>query len=47
LSLEVQAELSNLGGGLVCQHLGVMPIEKESLLQEALKNEMILKHLKD
>jgi D-glycero-beta-D-manno-heptose-7-phosphate kinase len=45
LSLEVQAELSNLGGGLVCQHLGVMPIEKESLLQEALKNEMILKHL--
>jgi D-glycero-beta-D-manno-heptose-7-phosphate kinase len=47
LSLEVQAELSNLGGGLVCQHLGVMPIEKESLLQEALNNEMISKHLTD
>jgi D-glycero-beta-D-manno-heptose-7-phosphate kinase len=47
LSLEVQAELSNLGGGLVCQHLGVMPIEKESLLQEALNNEMISKHLMD
>lgn len=47
LSLEVQAELSNLGGGLVCQSLGVVPIEKESLLQEALKNEIILKHIGD
>lgn len=47
LPLEVQAELSNLGGGLVCQHLGVMPIEKESLLQEAERNEVILKHVTD
>ena len=28
------AELSNLGGGLVCQHVGVVPIDKEELLQE-------------
>ncbi len=45
LPMEVQAELSNLGGGLVCQHLGVMPIEKEILLEEALKNEIITKNL--
>ncbi len=29
------AGLSNLGGGLVCQHVGVVPISKEELLQEA------------
>ncbi len=46
LPLEVQAELSNLGGGLVCEHLGVMPIEKESLLQEAQENNIITKHLR-
>ncbi|MBS1487926.1 MAG: D-glycero-beta-D-manno-heptose-7-phosphate kinase [Bacteroidetes bacterium] len=31
------AELSNLAGGLVCQHVGVVPINKEELRQEALK----------
>ena len=30
------AALANLGGGLVCEQLGVMPIEKNKLLQEAL-----------
>ena len=30
------AFLSNLGGGLVCQHVGVIPIDKEELLKEAL-----------
>jgi D-glycero-beta-D-manno-heptose-7-phosphate kinase len=30
------ASLSNLGGGLVCQHVGVVPIDKEELLKEAL-----------
>ncbi len=30
------AFLSNLGGGLVCQHVGVVPIDKEELLKEAL-----------
>ena len=31
------AALSNLGGGLVCQHVGVVPVDKEELLQEALE----------
>ena len=30
------AFLSNLGGGLVCQYVGVVPIDKEELLKEAL-----------
>ena len=29
------AGLSNLGGGLVCQHVGVVPIDKQELLKEA------------
>ncbi len=28
------AEMSNLGGGLVCEYVGVMPIEKEKLKEE-------------
>ncbi len=31
------AELSNLAGGLVCEELGVIPINKEKLLKEAIK----------
>ena len=31
------AELSNLAGGLVCEHLGVVSIDKEQLLEEALE----------
>jgi D-glycero-beta-D-manno-heptose-7-phosphate kinase len=31
------AALSNLGGGLVCQYVGVVPIKKEELLEEARK----------
>ncbi|MBL3656886.1 bifunctional heptose 7-phosphate kinase/heptose 1-phosphate adenyltransferase [Fulvivirga sediminis] len=31
------AALSNLGGGLVCEHIGVVPINKDSLLKEASK----------
>jgi D-glycero-beta-D-manno-heptose-7-phosphate kinase len=30
------AGLSNLGGGLVCQHVGVVPINKEELFKEAI-----------
>jgi rfaE bifunctional protein kinase chain/domain len=30
------ASLSNLGGGLVCQHVGVVPINREELFKEAL-----------
>lgn len=32
------AALSNLAGGLVCEHLGVVPIKSDKLLAEALKN---------
>lgn len=35
LSPRLIAELSNLGGGLVCEHLGVVPIDKNSLYNEA------------
>ena len=33
------AKLGNLAGGLVCEKVGVVPIDKELLLQEALKNQ--------
>jgi rfaE bifunctional protein kinase chain/domain len=33
----VIAALSNLGGGLVCEHVGVVPINKNDLLKEANK----------
>jgi rfaE bifunctional protein kinase chain/domain len=36
LSPGFTAALSNLGGGLVCEHLGVVSIDKEELLQEAI-----------
>lgn len=32
------AKLSNLGGGLVCEHIGVVPIDKELLKAEAEKS---------
>jgi rfaE bifunctional protein kinase chain/domain len=35
LEPKLVAGLSNLGGGLVCQHVGVVPIDKEELLKEA------------
>ncbi len=37
LDAKLVASLSNLGGGLVCQHTGVVPINKEELLAEAAK----------
>jgi rfaE bifunctional protein kinase chain/domain len=36
LTPEFTAALSNLGGGLVCEHLGVVSIDKKELLQEAI-----------
>ncbi|MBI3141731.1 MAG: D-glycero-beta-D-manno-heptose-7-phosphate kinase [Bacteroidetes bacterium] len=35
--IKLVAELANLGGGLVCERVGVVPIEKEQLRQEAIK----------
>lgn len=32
------AELSNLGGGIVCEYTGVVPIDKRRLIQEAKKH---------
>lgn len=37
LSPSLIASLSNLGGGLVCQHVGVVSIDREELFEEALK----------
>jgi bifunctional ADP-heptose synthase (sugar kinase/adenylyltransferase) len=34
------AALSNLGGGIVCEELGVVPINKERLLEEAKKHNL-------
>jgi rfaE bifunctional protein kinase chain/domain len=41
LNMQQTASLANLGGGLVCEHLGVVPIQKEKLLTEA---QRLLKH---
>ena len=35
LSAEITAALSNLAGGLVCEKVGVVPVNKEQLLNEA------------
>lgn len=40
LSDRLLTELANLGGGLVCEHLGVVPVKKEELLTEAKKNKL-------
>ena len=37
MKLEHLAHLSNLAGGLVCEKVGVVPIDKEQLKQEALR----------
>jgi len=38
LAPKVIAEMSNLGGGLVCEYMGVVPIEKEKLKAEYQKH---------
>jgi rfaE bifunctional protein kinase chain/domain len=40
LEPEKIAFLSNLGGGIVCQHVGVVPIDKTQLMQEAIELEL-------
>lgn len=37
LDAKIIASLSNLAGGLVCQHVGVVPIDKSELFEEACK----------
>lgn len=36
LNPKMIAALSNLAGGLVCQHVGVVPIDKNELMNEAI-----------
>lgn len=36
-SPELTAQLANLAGGIVCEQVGVVPIDREQLLQEALE----------
>jgi bifunctional ADP-heptose synthase (sugar kinase/adenylyltransferase) len=36
MDMEDIAELSNLAGGLVCEEVGVVAINKEKLLQEVI-----------
>lgn len=43
LEPELIAGISNLAGGLVCEKIGVVPIHKEQLLQEAIKKYSALK----
>ncbi len=40
LSPRQVAGLANLAGGLVCEHLGVVPIDKEKLIKEAILNRL-------
>jgi D-glycero-beta-D-manno-heptose-7-phosphate kinase len=40
-SPEFMAALSNLGGGLVCEQVGVVPIDKQKLLNEAEKSGLL------
>ena len=37
LTSEFTAELANIGGGLVCEHVGVVPVDKDELHNEAKK----------
>lgn len=46
LPLDVIAELANLGGGIVCESSGVVPIDSKKLLEEAKNNEVITKYFK-
>ncbi|QCR21081.1 bifunctional heptose 7-phosphate kinase/heptose 1-phosphate adenyltransferase [Pontibacter sp. SGAir0037] len=43
-NMAFMAGLSNLGGGLVCEQVGVVPINKQSLLKEAQQNRLFEKH---
>ncbi|WP_422007348.1 bifunctional heptose 7-phosphate kinase/heptose 1-phosphate adenyltransferase [Roseivirga pacifica] len=41
LSAKQTAALANLGGGLVCEHVGVVPIDKTRLGEEAAKQQIL------
>ncbi len=37
-NIEMIAEIANLAGGIVCESVGVVPIDKDQLLAEAIDN---------
>ena len=37
----ITAAIANLSGGLVCEQIGVVPVNKEQLLEEALKLDFV------
>ncbi|WP_266204419.1 bifunctional heptose 7-phosphate kinase/heptose 1-phosphate adenyltransferase [Pontibacter kalidii] len=43
-SLPFMAGLSNLGGGLVCEQVGVVPVDRQRLYEEALRIGLFKKH---
>ncbi|MBD1397008.1 D-glycero-beta-D-manno-heptose-7-phosphate kinase [Pontibacter sp. JH31] len=43
-SLPFMAGLSNLGGGLVCEQVGVVPVDRKRLFQEAKENRLYETH---
>ncbi|MEP0986359.1 bifunctional ADP-heptose synthase [Ekhidna sp.] len=45
LPIEFIAELANIGGGMVCEMAGVVPIDKEMLFKEAKENPILGKYL--
>lgn len=45
LPLKFVAELANLGGGIVCEFPGVVPIDKDRLLSEAAKSTRLMNYL--
>lgn len=44
LPLPFISELSNLGGGIVCESPGVVPIDKTRLMEEAISNKLLEKY---
>ena len=42
LPSKTTASLANLGGGLVCEYLGVVPVPKDRLLEEAIEKDINL-----
>ena len=45
LPIGFMAELANLGGGMVCEMPGAVPIDREMLLKEAKENSILRKYL--
>ena len=41
IPLSIVSELANLGGGIVCEYQGVVPIDKQRLESEALKSDIL------